>query len=72
MMKTFKQISGKAIMEGQGGSHDLPPVLVLKRKAIRQFPNGQKVALYQIDKLNKYITLPYSDSMLTAMPEQKE
>jgi hypothetical protein len=38
---------------------DPPPILIMRRKSIRQFPNGQSVALYQIDKLNKYITIPY-------------
>ena len=38
---------------------DPPPTLVMRRRSIREFPNGQRVALYQIDKLNKYITIPY-------------
>ena len=35
--KTLKQL--------RGTSRDLPAVMVMKRKSIRQFPNGQKVAL---------------------------
>jgi hypothetical protein len=31
----------------------------MKRKAIRMFPNGQRVALYYVDKINKYVTVPY-------------
>ncbi len=38
---------------------DPPPTLVMRRRSIREFPNGQRVALYQIDKLNKYISIPY-------------
>jgi hypothetical protein len=38
---------------------DPPQILIMRRKSIRQFSNGQRVALYQIDKLNKYITIPY-------------
>lgn len=39
--------------------HDLPAILIMRRKAIRQYPNGQKVALYYVDKLDKYVTVPY-------------
>lgn len=39
---------------------DPPAVLVMKRKAIRMFPNGERVALYYVDKINKYVTVPYS------------
>jgi len=38
---------------------DPPSILILRRKSIRQFANGQNVALYQIDKLNKYVSIPY-------------
>jgi hypothetical protein len=38
---------------------DPPNVLIMKRKAIRNFPNGQRVALYYVDKINKYVTVPY-------------
>jgi hypothetical protein len=38
-----------------------PQVLIMRRKTVRQFPNGQTVALYYIDKLDKYISIPYED-----------
>jgi hypothetical protein len=38
---------------------DPPQILIMRRKSIREFPNGQRVALYQVDKLNKYISIPY-------------
>jgi hypothetical protein len=38
---------------------DPPAVLIMKRKSVRQFPNGQRVALYYVDKINKYVTVPY-------------
>jgi hypothetical protein len=38
---------------------DPPPVLVLRRKTIRQIGNKQKVALYYADKINKYVTITY-------------
>ena len=40
---------------------DLPSLLTLQRKSIRKLPNGEKVALYYANKINKYVTIPYSD-----------
>ena len=48
---------------------DPPFVLLLKRKAIRMYPNKTKVALYYNQKLDKYFTIPYGkgvDSPLQA------
>jgi len=39
---------------------DPPSVLIMKRKSVRQFPNGQRVALYYVDKIDKYVTVPYT------------
>jgi len=50
---------------------DPPTVLVMRRKSVRQFPNGQRVALYYIDKLNKYVTVPYDDMEFSSMYEEK-
>lgn len=50
---------------------DPPTVLVMRRKSVRQFPNGQRVALYYIDKLNKYVTVPYDDLEFASMYEEK-
>ena len=41
---------------------DPPAILVMRRKSIRQLTNGQKVALYYVDKLKKYVTVPYDAS----------
>jgi hypothetical protein len=38
---------------------DPPFVLVLKRKAVRMYPNRTKVALYYNQKLDKYFSIPY-------------
>jgi hypothetical protein len=57
----------------KGDKLDPPAVLIMRRKSIRQFPNGQRVALYYVDKINKYVTIPYSASMWgTPMPEEVE
>lgn len=68
------------IVEDEGGDkkqnhsqpHDPPAVLVMRRKSIRQFPNGQRVALYYVHKINKYVTVPYMAMQWAAMPEEKE
>ena len=39
---------------------DPPFVLVLKRKAIRLYPDSTRIALYYNDKLKKYFSVPYS------------
>jgi hypothetical protein len=40
---------------------DIPSVVILKRKAIRVYPDNQKVALYYSQALDKYVTIPFSD-----------
>jgi hypothetical protein len=50
---------------------DPPAVLLMKRKSVRQFPNGQRVALYYVDKINKYVTVPYEAMQWsTSIPEE--
>jgi hypothetical protein len=51
--------------------HDPPAVLIMKRKSIRLFPNGQRVALYYVDKINKYVTVPYSSMQWSASVEEQ-
>lgn len=41
------------------GDTDAPAVLILKRKAIRIYPDNQKVALYYAQQLDKYISVPF-------------
>lgn len=49
---------------------NIPFVIVLKRKAIRIYPNGQKVALYHNEKLDKFVTIPFSDIGVSEEVEQ--
>jgi hypothetical protein len=51
--------------------HDPPPVLIMRRKAIRQYPNGQRVAMYYVDKIDKYVTVPYSSLQWAAGIEEE-
>lgn len=39
---------------------DPPMVLVIKRKAIRMYPDGTRIALYFNERLNKYFSVPYN------------
>jgi hypothetical protein len=38
---------------------EIPTVIILKRKAIRIYPDNQKVALYYSQALDKYVTIPF-------------
>lgn len=56
-MKTLKEIRS---LQEDHNVMDPPSVLIMKRKSVRQFPNGQRVALYYVDKIDKYVTVPYT------------
>ena len=58
-MKNFKEVRAEDLNEDY--NQNLPVVLVLKRKAIRVYPNGVKVGLYYSDKLKKYVSVPFGD-----------
>lgn len=59
-MKTLKEIRSLNEKEDHSVPMDPPAVLIMKRKSIRQFPNNQRVALYYVDRINKYVTVPYT------------
>lgn len=42
--------------------HEPPPLVVLRRKAIRMYPHDTKVALYYSDKLDRYFTIPFQET----------
>lgn len=42
----------------KGQSSTFPATLILRRKAVRQYPGNKNVALYYIEKLDKYVTIP--------------
>jgi len=41
-------------------AHDPPFVLVLKRQAIRLYPDGTKIALYYNDRIKRAFSIPYN------------
>jgi hypothetical protein len=57
----------------QNHSHpmDPPAILIMRRKSVRQFPNNQRVALYYVDKINKYVTVPYTALQWSASVEEE-
>ena len=59
-MKTLKEIRSLCEKTEARDSMDPPAVLIMKRKSVRMFPNNQRVALYYVDKINKYVTVPYT------------
>ena len=51
---------------------DPPMVLVIKRKAIRMYPDGTRIALYFNERLNKYFSVPYRHGEGIDAPVQAE
>jgi hypothetical protein len=47
------------VLETSDTQHDPPMVMVLKRKGIRIFPDGKRVALYTNEQLGLTFTVPY-------------
>jgi hypothetical protein len=59
-MKTFMEHLAAAAQPVL--THEPPPLVVLKRLAIRQYPNGFKVALYAAEALPHTMgTVTYTD-----------
>lgn len=72
--KYVKALKGdlKEDMHTESTESDPPYVLVLKRKNIRLYPNNMKVALYYNEKLQKYFSVPYSDSKVHSPIQAEE
>ncbi len=49
-----------------------PFVLVLKRKAIRPYPGGTKIALYYNKQIDKYFSVPYGPKMADNVLQAEE
>jgi len=52
--------------------HDPPAVLIMRRVGVRQYPNKQTVALYYVDKIHKYVTVPYDKSQQIVSVSEEE
>ena len=57
----------EAKMDSVGSSYPLlpdpPAVLVIKRKAVRLYPDGTRIAMYWSDKLKRVFSLPYGPAV---------
>lgn len=57
--KTEKAINHTSPKTSVTKSPNVPSVIILRRKAIRQFPDNQKIVLYYSDALDKYVSVPF-------------
>lgn len=61
------------LSEAQNKDGPTPPyVLLLKRKAIRLYPDGTKIALYYNKQINKYFSVPYDTPIQAAAIQAEE
>lgn len=59
----FKELRSKLNEDKALKDETIPaPMLVLRRRGIRIFPDGKHVALYTNDKYNLVFTIPYGGS----------
>lgn len=49
---------------------DIPQLLILKRKAIRIFPDNAKVALYYAQGIDRYVSIPFGEVGVSSVNEQ--
>jgi hypothetical protein len=68
--QSVKEETEEYIGESSRETDKLPPVLILKRKSIRLFPNNVKVAIYHSDKLNRSFALPMTDLSISSVTEE--
>jgi hypothetical protein len=61
-MATIQQIRESAARVTGIDLQRMPYLIVLKRTAIRVFPDGTKVAMYYADRLKKVFTVPFTDT----------
>ena len=54
-----KDTDKKEVKESVSVSKEPPPVLLLKRKAIRLYPDDTRIALYYSQKLDRHFSIPY-------------
>jgi len=67
-----KQAANNLIEENKNEQADPPNILIMRRKSIRMFPNNQRVSLYYVDKINKYVTVPYTSMQWSESVNQEE
>lgn len=64
-MKSFKNLRQGLNESRDIGSEETPPaMMVLRRRGVRLFPDGQKIALYTNDRYGLMFSVPYGSSYL--------
>lgn len=64
-MKSFKQLREGLNEARDIGSEETPPaMMVLRRRGVRLFPDGQRIALYTNDRYGLMFSVPYGSSYL--------
>jgi hypothetical protein len=64
-------IEAEQLEEAQNPGPVPPYVLLLKRKAIRLYPDGTKIALYHNKQINKFFSVPYDTPIGTAIQAEE-
>lgn len=64
-------IEAAQLEEAQNPGPVPPYVLLLKRKAIRLYPDGTKIALYHNKQINKFFSVPYDTPVGTAIQAEE-
>lgn len=72
-MKSFKDIREEyntllSEKKKEEKKEKIPAIIVLRRKSVRQFPEGS-VALYQADKINKLVSVPFVSAGVDQLTE---
>jgi len=68
-MKSFKQLREGLNEARDIGSEETPPaMMVLRRRGVRLFPDGQRIALYTNDRYGLMFSVPYGSSYLNTKP----
>lgn len=68
----FKSFRNQIVETSDLNKETIPAaMLVLKRRGVRFFPDGRKVALYTNDKYNLVITVPYGGTSGVVGPDSK-
>lgn len=67
-----KMVESDQLDENKDSVDDPPFTLLLKRKAIRLYPNRTKVAMYYNKQLDRYFTVPYGPDVNPASLQAEE
>jgi hypothetical protein len=68
----FKNMKEEVVVLDEKTLANPPFVLILKRKAVRYYPEGIVNVLYYNEKLNRYFSVPYTDGTPMNNPIQSE